>query len=214
MHIPDGFLSPKTYIPLYIVSGGLLSFGFYKLKEKLSEETIPRIAILTAITFILMSFAVPIPGGTSAHSVGAALFSILLGPWISYICLTLCLIIQTFVFGMGGITSLPVNSLALGFIGSFSSYFIYIFLKKFNEKLAIFLAGYLSLIFSSIFIAFILGLQPIISKTLEGKPLFFPFGFKIVFPALIIPHLFIGFGEGAITLIFILFLRKFKFDKS
>ncbi len=213
MHIPDGFISPKTYIPLYIVSGGLLSFGFYKLKKDLNEETIPKIAILTAISFVLMSLAVPIPGGTSAHGVGAALFSILLGPWISFICLTLCLIIQTFVFGMGGITSLPVNSLALGFIGSFSSYFIYIFLKKLNEKLAIFFAGYLSLIFSAIFIGFILGLQPIISKTPEGKPLFFPFGFEIVLPALIIPHLLFGFGEGAITLTLILFFRKFKFDK-
>lgn len=213
MHIPDGFISPKTYIPLYAVSSFLWAYGFNKIKKELDEKTIPKLAILTALSFLLMTLAVPIPGGTSVHGVGAAILSLMLGPMLSFISISLSLLIQTVIFGMGGITSLPVNSLCIGFIGSYSAYLIYKLLNKINENISFFLSGYLSLVLSSFFVAIILGIQPFLGKDLEGKPLFFPFGLGITIPALLIPHLIAGVGEGILTLIVLKFFKKFKLSE-
>nr|MCU0841202.1 energy-coupling factor ABC transporter permease [Thiobacillaceae bacterium] len=67
MHIPDGFLSPQTYLPAYAVCAGLWWVGMGRLKASLDEETLPYVAVLTALSFVLMMVAIPLPGGTTAH---------------------------------------------------------------------------------------------------------------------------------------------------
>lgn len=210
MHIPDGFISPKVYIPLYIVSAGLWSVGFYKLRKELNEETLPLIATLTALSFILMSIAIPIPGGTSIHGTGVALLSILISPWISFIASSLVLLMQALLFGEGGITTLPVNAIAISFIGSFSAYFSFKILRRLNEKFALIFAGFISLVLPAFFIAIILGIQLYIAHDESGKPLFFPFGIEITIPAIVIPHLFAGIGEGLFTMFIYSFIKKIK----
>ena len=82
MHIPDGYLSPETVLVSYTVTIPLWIYGFKKLKQTLNEETMPLIGGLSALSFIIMMFNIPIPGGTSGHAVGATLIAILFSPWI------------------------------------------------------------------------------------------------------------------------------------
>ena len=65
--------------------------AFKKLKEQLDETTLPLIASLSALSFIIMMFNIPIPGGTSGHAVGASLIAILFGPWVASLCVSLVL---------------------------------------------------------------------------------------------------------------------------
>ncbi|WP_457640551.1 energy-coupling factor ABC transporter permease [Persephonella sp.] len=201
MHIPDGFISPKVYIPAYLVATGLWVYGLKKVKEILDEKTLPFIAVLTAFSFVVMLIMIPLPGGTSAHVLGIALLSIGFGYWTAFISLSLVFFIQAVLIGDGGVTTFPINALAMGFVGGFTAYYVFRILKNFNKNLALFLAGWFSINISAFIIAVILGIQPIVDHSHDGKPLFFPFGLDITVPAVMIPHLFIGIGEGILTMI-------------
>ena len=197
MHIPDGYISPETAIATYAVAVPLWIYGFKKLKEKLNEETLPTLAALSALSFIIMMFNIPIPGGTSAHAVGAVAIAILFGPWVGYVAISLVLLIQAVVFGDGGISAWAVNSLSMGFIGSFVGYYLFEVLKS-KTKFAPFIAGYVGIVFSALFVGFILGIQPIF-WTQNGHPLYFPFSLKVAIPAMLGAHLIVGFVEGTLT---------------
>ena len=205
MHIPDGFISPITYIPAYAASA-ILWYTASK-KCKIRSDNISFLATLSALSFVFMMIAIPLPGGTSAHLSGIALLALIFGPWLSFVAASLVLVVEALIFGEGGVTTLGINILAIAFIGSFSSYYVYRVFKKRNETLAIFLAGWVSVNLSAIFIAFILGIQPIIAS-IDGKPLFFPFDVKTTTLAIMIPHMLIGLAEGAVTVILYRFLKK------
>ncbi len=211
MHIPDGYLSPITYIPSYAVAVPLFAYGLKKLKQELSEETLPFIATLTALSFLVMMINIPIPGGTSGHAIGAAAIAILFDPWISFICLSLVLLIQSLIFGDGGITAWAVNSISMGFVASFSAYYSYKFLKRFNKGIALFISGWVSIVTASFVIALFLGIQPIVAHDSEGKPLFFPFDLSITIPALVFSHMvYFGVVEGIYTVLVVKFVEKLK----
>src|SRR4030042_4235169 len=109
MHIPDGYLSPQTYVPLYGVSLVFWSVALKKINKELSIKHIPYLAMSAAFSFLIMMFNVPIPGGTTGHAVGAGIIAILLGPWTAVIAVSVSLIIQAIVFGDGGIPAIGAN---------------------------------------------------------------------------------------------------------
>jgi cobalt/nickel transport system permease protein len=205
MHIPDGYLSPETCAVGYAVAIPLWIYGFKKLKETLNEKTLPILGAVSALSFVIMMFNIPVPGGTTAHPVGAVLISILFGPWVGYVSVSLVLLIQAIVFGDGGITTWAINSLSMGFIGSFVGYYVFQMVK--NYKFGPFIAGYVGIVCSALFTGFVLGIQPIF-WTHNGHPLYFPFGLKVSIPAMLIAHLVIGFAEGALTQIVYSLLNK------
>jgi len=210
MHIPDGYLSPPTYITTYAVVSPLFVYGLKKAKKNLTEESIPLLSALTALSFLVMMLNIPIPGGTSGHVIGAAVIAILFNPWIAFLSISLVLIIQAFLFGDGGITALAVNSFAMGFVPAFTGNYFYRFSKKImNEKVALFLSGWSSIVAAAFIIAVVLGIQPLIASDSSGNPLYFPFGLQVTIPAIVGSHIFyFGIAEGIYTLIVIKFMKK------
>jgi cobalt/nickel transport system permease protein len=207
MHIPDGYLSPETVLVSYAVTIPLWIYGFKKLKQTLNEETMPLIGGLSALSFIIMMFNIPIPSGTSGHAVGATLIAILFNPWIGFISVSLVLLIQSIIFGDGGISALATNSLGMAFVGSFAGYYAFIWLKKY--RFAPFIAGWIGLVLSSLVISVILGIQPFWSE--NGKPLYFPFGLETTIIALVGSHmLFFGVVEGIFTQLIYQYLKGDK----
>jgi len=207
MHIPDGYLSPETIVVSYAIAIPLWGYGFKQLKQNLNEETLPLIGGLSALSFIIMMFNIPIPGGTSGHAVGAALIAILFSAWIGFISVSLVLLIQSLIFGDGGITALAINSIGMAFISSFSATFIF---KIFKHKFTPFICGWISAVMSALFIALILGIQPIFWSE-NGKALYFPFDLSITIPALVGSHiLFFGVVEGIFTYIVYNYLKVEK----
>lgn len=212
MHIPDGYLSPPTYIATYAVTSPLFIYGLKKAKKILTEESIPLLSALTALSFLVMMLNIPIPGGTSGHVIGTAVIAILFNPWIAFLSISLVLIIQAFIFGDGGITALAVNSFAMGFVAAFTGKYFYRLSKKIiNEKVALFLSGWSSIVAASIIIAVVLGIQPLIASNSSGNPLYFPFGLQVTIPAIVGSHIiYFGIAEGIYTLIVIKFMKKIK----
>jgi len=209
MHIPDGFISPQTYLPAAVVGAGLLAIAYKKVN--LDIEKIPMLSGVSAIAFVMMLIIFPIPGGTTVHLSGIAIVALLFNPWMAFMSISLVLLIQALMFGDGGVTAYPVNMLSLAFLGSFSAYYGYHLFKNVSKKFATLFAGWISIVLPSLFIATVLGVQPLIASADDGSPLFFPFGLDVTLPSIVIPHLLLGLLEGLVTFGVVNFLRlRFK----
>ncbi len=207
MHIPDGYLSPQTYIPLYGVSIAFWTVSLKKLKKELSAKQIPYLAMAAAFSFLIMMFNIPIPGGTTGHAVGAGIIATLLGPWTAVIAVSMVLIIQAVVFGDGGITAIGANCFNMAIVMPFVSYFVFKLVRG-NAvnggriSVAAFLSGYSGLSIASITTAVELGIQPMIAHGADGRPLYAPYPLSVAVPAMALEHLLLfGVVEGIITML-------------
>ena len=214
MHIPDGYLSPQTYIPLIGVYAASAGIAVKKVKKEVSVKNIPYLGMAAAFSFIIMMFNLPIPGGTTRHAVGSAVIAILLGPWTAVISVSVALIIQALVFGDGGITAIGANCFNMAVFMPFVAYYIFkiIRLNSNNNKrifLAAFTSGYLSLVFTSILTAIEFGIQPIIASGNDGRALYCPYDLSIAIPVMATEHLLLfGIAEGIITALIVKYFIK------
>jgi cobalt/nickel transport system permease protein len=215
MHIPDGYLSPQTYIPLIGVFVTVTAVAVKKVKDEVSARDIPYLGMAAAFSFIIMMFNLPIPGGTTGHAVGSAVIAILFGPWAATIAVSVAIIIQALIFGDGGITAIGANCFNMAIFMPFAAYYIFKFLSnnpagKARVFFAAFISGYLSLVLAALLTSVELGIQPVIASTSDGKALYCPYDLSIAIPAMAIGHLLLfGIAEGIITaLIISYFLRN------
>lgn len=208
MHVPDGFLSPQTYVPALVVAAGAWVYAARQLQRRLDDTLLPRLAVLSALGFVLMSVMLPLPGGTSVHASGIGVLAVVFGPWLAFATVSLVLLLQALVFGAGGITVLPVNALAMGLAGSAAACLGYRLLGRVDERAGLFAAGWLATVVPAAIVAVVLGLQPAIAHAPDGQPLFFPFGLAVTLPAVFVPHVLLGLAEGLLTVLVVGFLRR------
>lgn len=201
MHIPDGFLSPQTYLPACALAAGAWAWAARDMRAKLDETSVPRLAMLTALAYALGLVMVPIPGGTSGHALGVAILALVFGVRSAFIAYSLVLLLQSLLFGAGGITALPVNALAMGLAGSAVAAGARRLLRPLGDNVAVGVAAWLSVVVPGAIIALVLGVQPLIAHRPDGTPLFFPFGLAVTLPAVLLPHLIIGVGEAVLTVL-------------
>lgn len=214
MHIPDGYLSPQTYIPLigaFVVSTAI---AVRKVKNEVSARHIPYLGMAAAFSFIIMMFNLPIPGGTTGHAVGSAVIAILFGPWAAMIAVSVALIIQALVFGDGGITAIGANCFNMAIFMPFVAYYLFKLLnlnaaKRIRIYIASFVSGYLSLVLTAVLTAVEFGIQPMIASTSDGKALYCPYDLSIAIPAMTIEHLLLfGIVEGILTALIVSYFLK------
>ncbi len=205
MHIPDGYLSPQTYIPLYGVFVSVVAVAVKKVKQEVSARDIPYLGMAAAFSFIIMMFNLPVPGGTTGHAVGSAVIAIIFGPWAAVVAVSVTLIIQALIFGDGGITAIGANCFNMAIFMPFAAYYIFKLLsnnpaKRGRVVIAAFISGYLSLVMAAVVTATEFGIQPLIASDAEGKALYCPYNLSISIPAMAIEHMLIfGIIEGVIT---------------
>jgi cobalt/nickel transport system permease protein len=210
VHVPDGFIAPQVYLPAYAVAGVAWALAARRLRADLDERTLPMLAVVTALAFVLSTLAIPLPFGTTVHATGIGLMAVLFGPATAFLALSLVLVLQAFLLGAGGVTSLPINALAMGGVGAGAAWLAWRGLRARWPRLALFAAGALGVLVSSTLVALVLGLQPEIARREDGTPLFFPYGLGITLPAILLPNLVLAAGEGALTLAAYRFLTRLR----
>ncbi|MBW7860957.1 MAG: energy-coupling factor ABC transporter permease [Rhodocyclaceae bacterium] len=208
MHIPDGLLSPQTWLPAFAIAVPLWALGARRLAHTMGDAVVPRLAVFTALAFLMSTLMVPLPGGTSGHAVGVSLLTLVFGPWPAFMAYSLVLLLQALVIGAGGVTALPVNALAMGFVGAWTTVGCVALLGRLHHEAAIAVAAVASILLSALIVALVLGLQPWIASAADGSPRFFPFGPAVTVPAILIPHLFLAAGEAALTVLILRHARK------
>ncbi len=219
MHIPDGYLSPQTYAPLWGISLLFWSVALKKMKKELSAKQVPYLAMAAAFSFLIQMFNIPIPGGTTGHAVGAGIIAILLGPWTAVIAVSVVLIIQAVVFGDGGITAIGANCFNMAVVIPFVSYWVF---KLMNGKsikgarayVAAFFAGYAGLSIGAIVTALEFGIQPLIARGADGRPLYAPYPLSVAVPVMALEHLLLfSIIEGMVTFLLFKYFLKYESDQ-
>lgn len=218
MHIPDGYLSPQTYVPLYGASFVFWAVALKKLKKELSIKHVPFLAMASAFSFLIMMFNVPIPGGTTGHAVGAGIIAILLGPWTAVIAVSVSVIVQAIVFGDGGITALGANCFNMAVVMPFVSYWVFRLIRGTATGgarlfIAAFLSGYVGLSVAAIVAGFEFGVQPLIATGSDGRPLYAPYPLSVAVPAMALEHMLLfGVVEGIVTVLLFKYFVKHEPD--
>src|SRR5512138_1029992 len=171
MHVTEGNLSPQITVNAYAVSVPIWAWAVRRQFGRDAAESIPVVGSLTALSFVIQTIMIPVPGGTSTHLVGVALLALLYHPLVAFVCESLVLLVQALFFGAGGITVLAVNALAMGLLGPLAGWLVHRAVRGFSERGAILLAGYTAMQVSTLAVALTLGLQHRLSPQYFPIPL-------------------------------------------
>lgn len=192
MHIPDGFLSLVVSLMLWVVSIIVVAYALRRVGKDLNERQVPLMGVLAAAIFAGQMLNFTVAGGTSGHLMGAAIATILLGPWAAIVVMTCVVSIQALIFQDGGLVVLGANIFNMGIVGVAVSYMAYTAVMRIarGARWGVFAGGF-SAAWLSVFVASLgVALELAISGISPAN---------IAIPAMAAVHALIGIGEGLIT---------------
>lgn len=194
LHIPDGFIN----LPTSALFGALaIVFVVIALKgaaKSLDDRTTPLAGLTAVFIFAAQMINFPVAAGTSGHLVGAALASVLVGPYSATLALSVVLGVQALLFADGGLSALGLNIFNLSVVAVWASHFLFVALRRVLPKhksgvtFSAAIAAYISVPLAALGFA--------IQYALGGTGTI-PVG--TVATAMIGTHLLIGIGEALIT---------------
>lgn len=196
MHVPDGMITGYPLAVYAIIAVIILVIVFYKSKEQLNEKNIPLIALFTVAAVIVQMIELPLPVAACVHVSLITLISLydLRTSIITYMFVT---IIQAFLIGEGGVSTLGVNLLNLAILAPIIAYSIFKVISKINRDAALFISGFGTIT--------LLGLIVSIEYAIAGT---FPitYGLTIIVPV----EALVGVLEGVVTVVVMRALSKIK----
>jgi cobalt/nickel transport system permease protein len=214
VHIPDGYLAPAVSLALAIPTVPIWALASHKVKKVLNNRTVPLMAIFSALSFTIMMFNVPVPGGTTAHGVGGTLIAVVLGPWAAVIAVSTALILQALFFGDGGVLAIFANCLNMGIILPFVGYGAYRVLAARSPMLstrravAAGIGAYIGITTAALAVGIELGIEPALFSQ-NGHALYSPYGLNEAVPAMVAAHAFgASIVEGLITGLGVAYLQR------
>ncbi len=192
MHIPDGFLSVVVSLLLWAVSLAVLGYALRRANQELGERQAPLMGVLAAAIFAGQMLNFTVAGGTSGHLLGAALATVLLGPWAAMLVMTCVVGVQALIFQDGGLLALGANIFNMAIVGVLVSYFAYRTILKLagGRPWGTYVAGF-GAAWLSVFVA---ALATALELALSGTS-----PANVAVPAMGAVHALIGLGEGLIT---------------
>jgi cobalt/nickel transport system permease protein len=131
------------------------------------------------------------------------------------IAISIALALQAFFFGDGGITAIAANCFNIAFVMPMTGFLVYRLisgrsaLTSRRRWIAGAIAGYVGLNIAALTTAIMFGLQPLIAKGSDGRPLYFPYPLEVALPAVAIQHLLIfGVIEATLTALIVAYFQK------
>jgi cobalamin biosynthesis protein CbiM len=194
MHIPDGFIDPKTSAAFAVASAAGVAYALNGAKRQLSEKSAPLAGLTAVYVFAVQMLNFPVAAGTSGHLLGGALAAVLVGPFAASLAITVVLIIQGFLFADGGLSAIGLNIFNIAILGVWFGYGVFLLLRKVLPKkkggvaLASAIAGFISVPVAALGFVF----QYAVGATAT-------FSVSTVLAAMVGTHLLIGIGEAIIT---------------
>jgi cobalt/nickel transport system permease protein len=205
MHIPDGFLSVQVSIFFWLISILVVGYALKRVGADLGERQVPIMGVLAAAIFAGQLLNFTVAGGTSGHLIGAALATILLGPWAAMVILTCVISIQALIFQDGGLLVLGTNIFNMAIVSVAVAYMVYRTLNKLvgGRSAGIYVSGFTAAWTSVEVAALGTALELALSGTSPAN---------IAIPAMGGIHALIGIGEGLITVGALIFLHASHSD--
>jgi cobalt/nickel transport system permease protein len=204
MHAPDGIFAAWLALIGWAITLGVIAIAVRQTRDQLGERQVPLMGVIAAAIFAGQMLNFTIPGGTSGHLLGGALAAILLGPWAAVLIMTAVIAVQALLFQDGGLLVMGLNIINMGIVTSMVGYFTHRRLSALSKNstmylAAAFIAGWLSVIVTSVFAS--------VELALSGtSPL------NLALPAMVAVHAMIGVGEGLLTVFALRFIMAARPD--
>jgi cobalt/nickel transport system permease protein len=215
MHIPDGYLSPATCAALYAGAAPFWYVALRRVRRAMHTRLVPVLSLVSAFSFVVMMFNIPLPGGTTGHAVGVGVATVMLGPAASMLAISVALVIQAFFFGDGGITAIGANCFNMAVVGSLVAHVVYrplaggAPLESRVRWIAAGVAGYAAVNAAALCAAIEFGIQPLFYRDATGAPLYAPYPLSVAIPAMMIGHLAVaGVAEGLVSAGIVAFVQR------
>jgi cobalt/nickel transport system permease protein len=227
MHIPDGFIDPKTSTGLGFAAATVLGFALSKVHQlvthslfapalatvgkslkningrahsvmsSVGQEYLSKMGMMASLVFSAQMFNFPIVSGTSGHLVGGVLAAAFLGPWGGAVAISCVLLVQALFYADGGLAVLGANIVNMAVLGCIVSYYAYALLKKLKLNSLVSLG--IAAWFSVILAATACALELAVSGT---------FTLSATLVAMVKVHSIIGLCEGLITVALVLLIQR------
>jgi cobalt/nickel transport system permease protein len=194
MHMPDGLINAQVSIGAAVIAAGAITVGLKKSKGTLDSQTAPLAGLVAVFIFAFQMMNFPVAAGTSGHLMGGALASILVGPYVAILVMTVVVSLQALVFADGGLSALGLNLLNMGIVSIVVSALLFAGLMKLLPKTRT------SIIGVSATVAFISVLASagafVFEYSLGGNA---TYNIASVLISVMSVHVLIGIGEAVIT---------------
>ena len=204
MHMADALVAPVVAGTMYVCSTLAATYSVKKVGVENEPKKISVMGVMGAFVFSAQMINFTIPGtGASGHLCGGMLLTALLGPYAAFLSMIGVLVIQCLLFADGGLLALGCNIWNMAFYGCFVGYFLIWrpIVKHGFSRAKIISASILGSIVALQLGAFSVTLETMFSGITE-----LPFS---LFVGTMQPiHLVIGFVEGLITAMVLLFVYE------
>lgn len=199
MHAPDGFYSNSLCVIMDLACAGVLAFSLKKIWRKVNSQEVLLAGAIGAFCFALEMANFEVTRGSSCHFMGGVFASIVLGPYLATLVMTLAHIIQVLVFQDGGIMAFGPNLLTIVCVSTFGGYYLYSMLKNlviepYGSYLSAFLSAWLTLLITSLTVCAMLAICGIEKFSGTISPM-------------LGPHVEVGIAEGVLTVLLLRWLR-------
>ncbi|MGA1874103.1 MAG: energy-coupling factor ABC transporter permease [bacterium] len=192
MHAPDGFYSNGLCLVMDLACGGVLAYSLKKIWKKVdTTHEVLLAGSIGAFCFALEMANFEVTRGSSCHFMGGVFASLVLGPYLATIVMTLAHIIQVLIFQDGGIMAFGPNLLTIVCVSTFGGYYLYSLLKNlviepYGSYLSAFLSAWLTLLITSLTVCGMLAICEIEKFSGTISPM-------------LGPHVEVGIAEGILT---------------
>jgi cobalt/nickel transport system permease protein len=130
VHIPDGFVDGPTSAAAGVVAVAGVGVALRRAGRVLDDRQIPLAGLVAAFTFAVQLVNFPVAGGTSGHLLGGVLATVLVGPWLGAVCVTVVLVVQSLLFADGGLTALGLNVVNMALVTSLGGGLVFVALRR------------------------------------------------------------------------------------
>lgn len=195
MHIPDGFIDIPTSAAFAAIAAGAIAVSIKGAKSSLDDKTAPLAGLTATFIFAVQMLNFPVAAGTSGHLLGAALATVLVGPYAATLAISIVLLLQSLLFADGGLSALGLNIFNMSIIGVWVSFAIFHLFKRIlpKTKISLIAAAGIAALISVPAAAAGFVVQYAIGATA-------PFSVTSVLAAMVGTHILIGIGESIITI--------------
>jgi cobalt/nickel transport system permease protein len=119
LHLAAGTLANDVCTATAAVSTASLIFAMTRLRSVATRERLVKAGMGAAIVFLAQMVDVPLFGAVQVHAVGAAFLTLLAGPELAILGMTVVIATQALFLNDGGLAELGANVLNMGVVGVF-----------------------------------------------------------------------------------------------
>ena len=151
MHAPDGFYSVGLCLAVDAVCLGVIGYSIKRVWKGFDKRIVPIAAAIGAFVFAVQMTNFCVTRGSSCHFMGGVFASIILGPFMSTIVVSIMHLVQFFIFQDGGLLSLGPNLLTIVIISTFLGYYLFkifrsLVIEPYGTYIGAFISAWLTLL--------------------------------------------------------------------